>query len=125
MVHGVMCPVWGGRGRLCCSGGEEGSVWWRMIQSVRDGVGQVDSGWLLDNITSQVGDGKSTLFWTNPWLDGEPLCKVYVRLFEFSKNKLESVANMMARGWSTDGEALKVALEAFCLGGRVVRGEYS
>jgi hypothetical protein len=80
-------------------------VWWRMIQSVRDGVGQVDLGWLLDNITRQVGDGKSTLFWTDPWLDREPLCKVYVRLFELSENKLESVANMMARGWSAEGEA--------------------
>ena len=52
-----------------------------------------------------MGDGESTLFWTDPWLDGKPLCKAYVRLFDLSENKLESVANMLARGWGVHGEA--------------------
>ncbi|KEH32971.1 hypothetical protein MTR_3g012200 [Medicago truncatula] len=58
-----------------------------------------------DNTTLQVGDGESTLFCTDPWIDGEPLCKVYVRLFELSENKLELVANTMTRGWGIDKEA--------------------
>jgi hypothetical protein len=37
-------------------------VWWQTILKVRDGVGQVDTGWMLDNITRHVGDGASTLF---------------------------------------------------------------
>lgn len=83
----------------------EGSVWWTPIQSVRDGVGRVDSRWLRDDTTLQMGDGESTLFWTDPWIDGEPLCKVYVRLFELYENKLELVANMRTRGWGIDKEA--------------------
>ena len=60
--------------------------------------GQVDSGWLLDNITRQVGDGESTMFWIDPWLDGKPLCKVYVRLYELSEIKFASVANCLRMG---------------------------
>jgi len=95
----------GRRGRLCCAGGRDGSVWRLTILSVREGVGQVDTGWLLDNITRQVGDGESTLFWIDHWLDGKPLCKVYVRLYELSEIKFESVANVFASGWGFNGEA--------------------
>lgn len=80
-------------------------MWWQTIKSVRDGVGQVDSGWLLDNITRQMGDGVSTLFWADPWLDGKPLCKAFMRLFQLAENKFETVANMFSRGWGANGEA--------------------
>jgi len=83
----------------------EGLVWWQTIKNVKDCVGQVDLGWLLDNICRQVGDGVSTLFWVDPWLEGKPLCSVFVQLYELSRNKLELVANMYARGWGVNGEA--------------------
>jgi len=55
---GFYVPCMGRRGRLCSSRGGwgGGSVLWQTIQSVRDGVGQIDTRWLLDNITRQVGD---------------------------------------------------------------------
>jgi len=123
----VLCARYGEEGgQLCSLGGEEGLVWWRSILSVREGVGQVDSGWLLDNITGQVEDGESTLFWIDPWLDGEPLCKAFVRLFELSENKLETVVNMMGRGWCAGGEAWRwrrrlFAWEELLLGESVAR----
>jgi len=39
---------------------------------------KVATWWLLDNITRQVGDGVSTLFLVDPWLDGKPLYKGFV-----------------------------------------------
>jgi len=30
--------------------------------------------WMIDNITRQVGDGVSHLFWVDPWIEGKPLC---------------------------------------------------
>jgi hypothetical protein len=65
----VLCAHYGEEGgRLCCSRRSGGSVWWQTILDVRDGVGRIDSGWMLDNITRRVGDGLSTLFWVDPWL---------------------------------------------------------
>ena len=66
---------------------------------------KVATWWLLDNITRQVGDGVSTLFLVDPWLDGKPLYKGFVWLFELSENKFETVANMFAKGWGANGEA--------------------
>jgi len=43
-------------------GGGGGSVWWQTIKFFSEGVGQVDGGWMLDNITHEVGDGTSSLF---------------------------------------------------------------
>jgi len=50
-----------------------GSIWWRHINQVRSGVGLVDNRWLVDNIVRKVGDGGTTLFWEDPWLDDVPL----------------------------------------------------
>jgi len=82
-------------------------MWWQTILDVRDGAGQVDTGWMIDNITRQVGDGMSTLFWVDPWLEGKPLCQMFVRLYELAENKLDMVADMFARGWGVNGEAWK------------------
>jgi len=45
-----MCALWAGRGCLCVERGD-GSVWWETMRSIREGVGQVDGGWLRDNIS--------------------------------------------------------------------------
>ena len=82
-------------------------MWWQTIKNFRDGVGQVDEGWMLDNINRQVGDRVTSLFWVDLWLEGKPLSKVFARLYELADNKLETVAHMHARGWGLNGEAWK------------------
>ena len=67
--------------------------------NVRDDVGEVDTRWLSDNIWRQVGDGECTLFRVDPWLEGKPLCEMFVRLFELTENKLDTMDAMFARGW--------------------------
>jgi len=94
-------------------------VWWQTILDVRDGVSQVDTGWMSDNINRQVGDGVSTLFWVDPWLEGKPLCRLFTRLYELPENKLDTVAEMFARGWGVNEEARKLRV-----GGVVVGGVY-
>ena len=82
-------------------------MWWQTILDVRDGVGQIDSGWMLDNITRRVGDGMSTLFWVDPWLEGKPLCNIFTCLYELAENKLDTVAKLFTRGWGVNVEAWK------------------
>jgi hypothetical protein len=58
-----------------------GSVWWRTLNQIRSGVGMVDNRWLSDNIIRRVGDGRSTLFWLDPWLDDYLLERSYRGFF--------------------------------------------
>lgn len=37
--------------------------------------------WLLDNINREVGDGRSTLFWRDAWLNGQTSVVRFSRLF--------------------------------------------
>jgi len=52
----------------------------------------------LDNIYGQVGDGVSSLFLKDPWLDGVSLDVRYARLFYLDVNKYVTVANMFSLG---------------------------
>lgn len=75
----------------------------------------LDERWLLDNIHKVVGDGRSTLFWNDMWLDGSSLDTKFNRLFELSVNKLRLnctfppyllliiVSEMYGLGWGVDG----------------------
>jgi hypothetical protein len=60
------------RGRL--REGRSGSAWWREIVRICDGIGGMEGRWFGDCVTRKVGDGAETFFWTDPWLDGVPLC---------------------------------------------------
>jgi hypothetical protein len=42
-----------------------------------------------------VGDGKNTLFWNDPWVDGDTLKDLFRRLFEISLDKEARVAEMI------------------------------
>jgi len=42
---------------------EGGSVWWENLNYIRRGGCVLDERWLLHNITKEVGDERSTLFW--------------------------------------------------------------
>jgi len=52
----------------------------------------LDERWLLDNITTDVRDGTTTLLWRVMWLDSFPLEVQFRRLFELADNKLAIVA---------------------------------
>ena len=75
-------------GRLSVERGD-GSVWWKTMRIIREEVGHVEGGWLRDNISRKMGDGNSTLFWVDLWLDRMPL------------NKLATVMDMFSMGWGS------------------------
>jgi len=89
---------------LCAKYGEEGeggSVWWQNFNLIGMGGGLLDDRWLLDNISKRVGDGASSLFLKDPWLDGVSLDVRYARLFDFAINKFNKfviVAEMFSLG---------------------------
>jgi len=58
----------------------------------------LDDRWLLDNISRQVGDGVSSLFWKDPWLDSVSLDVRYARLSDLVVNKCVIVAEMFSFG---------------------------
>ncbi|MCI47058.1 cysteine-rich receptor-like protein kinase, partial [Trifolium medium] len=60
-------------------GGRSGSVWWREISKIRDGVSDVGGGWFGESIERRVGNGVDSFFWTDPWLGGAPLSVQYRR----------------------------------------------
>ncbi|GAU16627.1 hypothetical protein TSUD_325750 [Trifolium subterraneum] len=92
------------RGRLR-DGGRRGSSWWREITHIRDGGGGIEGRWFGEYISKKVGDGSDTYFWTDPWVDGTPLCERFGRLYDLAETKSASVAEMSARGWGAGGEA--------------------
>jgi hypothetical protein len=47
----------------------DGSIWWHNLNQIRSRVGITDARWSDDNIIRKVGEGRSTLFWEDPWLD--------------------------------------------------------
>jgi len=66
---------------------------------VRDGEYGIGLGWFSDNISKEVGNGRETYFWTDPWLRGIPLAMRFRRLFELSVIKLCTVDDMFVLGW--------------------------
>ncbi|PNX81962.1 cytochrome p450, partial [Trifolium pratense] len=94
--------VEGGRLRV---GGRRGSLWWREIASIREGGGESGGRWFGDHVVRRVGDGSDTLFWTDSWMDGTPLCERFGRLFALVETKSHTVAEMFSLGWGMDGAA--------------------
>ncbi|CAJ2668646.1 unnamed protein product [Trifolium pratense] len=86
-------------------GGRRGSLWWREIVRIREGGGEPGGRWFREHVVRRVGDETETFFWTDPWVDGTPLCERFGRLFELSANKSCTVAEMFALGWGANGEA--------------------
>jgi hypothetical protein len=85
------------------AGGLEGSVWWREIVRIRDGLGSALGNWYADNVRLKTGNGLLTLFRLDRWLGDVPLRVRYPRLFDLSENKLATVAHMFALGWGEGG----------------------
>jgi len=57
-------------------GGRSGSLWWKEVACIRDGLGDVGGAWFTDNIVRKVGNGENTLFWSDHWVGSSPLCAV-------------------------------------------------
>ncbi|GAU48891.1 hypothetical protein TSUD_98820 [Trifolium subterraneum] len=91
------------RGRLR-DGGRRGFAWWREIERIREG-GELGGTWFGEHVSKKAGDVSDTFFWTDPWVEGIPLCEWFARLFDLTGNKLLMVAEMFSLGWGTDGEA--------------------
>lgn len=70
-----------------------------------DGGGGVGGSWFRDSVTKTVGNGKSTFFWTDPWIGGVALAVRFRRLFELSVNKYCTVEDMFGLGWGEEGGA--------------------
>ena len=80
-------------------GGRDCSMWWRMVSSIRGGVGVGVGSWFEDNVRRAVGGGGTTHVWTNNWVGGVSLRVCFPRLFYLSKDKGVTVAVMASRGW--------------------------
>jgi len=72
MVSSLKGEVRGG-GRRLKEGGNDSSIWWRMLSGIRGGVGMGVESWFDDNVRRVVGGGKSTYFWLDNWVGGKPL----------------------------------------------------
>ncbi|XP_024636158.1 uncharacterized mitochondrial protein AtMg00310-like [Medicago truncatula] len=53
-------------------GGRSGSIWWKEVVKIRDGVGAGASGWFEGCVVRRVGDGVDTLFWHDRWCGDVP-----------------------------------------------------
>ncbi|KAK2436694.1 hypothetical protein QL285_021667 [Trifolium repens] len=85
-------------------GGRRGSAWWKEIVRIREG-GEHEGRWFQEHVTRRVGDGSDTFFWTDPWVDGIPLCVQFGRLYDLAETKQRTVAEMFLLGWGSEGEA--------------------
>jgi len=85
-------------GRLAV-GGRSVSCWWIEVSNIRDGICEVGEGWFAGMVSRKLGDGLSTSFWFDRWVDDVPLCRRYSRLFILTKNKMATVASMFSLGW--------------------------
>jgi len=61
---------------------------------IRDGIGESEEGWFAERVSKRVGDGTSTFFWYDKWLEDVSLRTRFSRLFNLSNNKLCTVVDM-------------------------------
>jgi hypothetical protein len=71
------------------------SQWWRDLTSIKKFQGHGGVDWFEENIRRDVGDGNSTSFWKDPWVEGDTLNKLFRRLFDLSLDKEAKVADML------------------------------
>jgi len=74
-------------------GGHEASEWWRVVHSLSR------ENWFGDHVSRWVGNGRTTLFWSDVWSGRVSFRVRFSRLFELSVLKEESVLEMSQLGW--------------------------
>jgi hypothetical protein len=104
VVQSVGSPLWDEE-REVARGGSMGSSWWREMVRIHDGVRDLGGGWFRESVHKKAGDGTDTFFWTDPWLEGVPLCDRFRRLFELAVDQSSTVAEMCCLGWEVGEEA--------------------
>ncbi|MCI42717.1 cytochrome P450, partial [Trifolium medium] len=72
------------------------------IARIREG-GELGGRWFGEHVSKRVGDRSDTFFWTDPWVDGIPLCERFGRLFDLAETKLRTVAGIFSLGWGRMG----------------------
>ncbi|GAU20861.1 hypothetical protein TSUD_120530 [Trifolium subterraneum] len=92
-----------GTGQTLCFGPIPGCR--ELLARIRDDGGGIGGVWFGECIVKKVGDGTDTLFWSDPWVDGIPLCRRFRRLFDLVETQLCSVAEMASLGWGVGGAA--------------------
>lgn len=74
-------------GEVVLHGGRLSSGWWSELLKLEGEDSGFKTGWFSSAVRKVVGDGRNTLFWKDPWLEGGPLNLRYQRLFSISMNK--------------------------------------
>jgi len=89
--EGLWCRVlqarYGEEGGRLKEGERDSSLWWRIISSIRRGVGMSEGSWFEDNVCRVVGGGGSTFFSSDNWIRDVPLRVQFPRLFELAVDK--------------------------------------
>lgn len=81
-------------------------MWWNDLTNIKKVIGVGVGRWINNNLRLELGDGVSTLFWWDLWLDGWVWVLRLTTFFYFSDNKMTSMPNKAIRlGWG--GEAWK------------------
>ncbi|KEH42387.1 hypothetical protein MTR_1g068995 [Medicago truncatula] len=104
---------------------EKGSLWYRVCACYGEVRGRLCVGegeGRCGGRRQEVANGSSTLFWKDPWLDGESLEVRFHRLFELAYIKLATVAEMFTLGWDVNGEAWKWCRRLFAWERELIRG---
>ncbi|PNY15474.1 ribonuclease H [Trifolium pratense] len=55
------------------------SLWWRDLNDIANFKSQGRDRWFEDHLTKVVGNGRKTLFWNEPWVEGDTLMLGVVR----------------------------------------------
>ncbi|GAU43853.1 hypothetical protein TSUD_174720 [Trifolium subterraneum] len=71
------------------------SLWWRDLNAIRRIQGRGGTGWFEDHLRREVGDGKDSYFWNDPWVDGDTLNILFRRLYDLSLDRESRVAEMI------------------------------
>ena len=86
-------------------GGRRGSVWWREIVKIQEGIGVEGGNWFEANVKKVVGNGFNTYFWSDYWVGSSKLMEGFRGLYDLSIHKDKTVGEMCALGWDNGGDA--------------------
>ncbi|XP_058782282.1 uncharacterized protein LOC131656637 [Vicia villosa] len=70
------------------------SLWWRDLKYLDKGEGDCAKDWFVNKLAREVGNGKETLLWVDPWLEGKSLKGLYPDLFRKAGNKNDKVGDL-------------------------------
>ncbi|GAU10799.1 hypothetical protein TSUD_426320, partial [Trifolium subterraneum] len=72
------------------------SIWWRDLNGMKLVQERGGNGWFEEHLRRVVGDGKDTMFWKDPWVDGDTLRILFSRLYDLTTDKEACIAEMIS-----------------------------